>query len=85
MKGNGPHVITAYNYQVDICQLVSGLEPGHYVVRVQACSRYMDGKAGIADYESRIAKGTEVPKYCTGLRHTLSAPSPKKYVASSGS
>lgn len=72
VKGNGPHVITAYNYQVDICQLVSGLEPGHYVVRVQACSRYMDGKAGIADYESRIAKGTEVPNeaylYANGVQ-----------------
>ena len=72
VKGNGPHVVTAYNYQVDICQLVSGLEPGHYVIRVQACSRYMDGKAGIADYESRISHGEEIPNeaylYANGVQ-----------------
>lgn len=72
VKGNGPHVVTAYNYQVDICQIVYGLEPGHYVVKVRACSRYMDGKAGIDNYEKRIADGKEIPNeaylYANGVQ-----------------
>ncbi len=57
----GNPVVTAYNYQVDICQTVEGLEPGKYVVMVQACSRYMNLQAGIQDYEARKAAGKEIP------------------------
>jgi len=57
----GNPVVTAYNYKVDISQKVTGLEPGKYLVKVQACSRYMDKAAGIADYESRKANGQEIP------------------------
>lgn len=57
----GNPVVTAYNYQVDISQTVEGLTPGKYVVKVQACSRYMDKKAGIDDYEARKAEGKEIP------------------------
>ncbi len=57
----GNPVVTAYGYQVDICQKVTGLKPGKYVVKVQACSRYMDKAAGIKDYETRKANGEEIP------------------------
>ncbi|MCQ2196939.1 MAG: tyrosine-protein phosphatase [Bacteroidaceae bacterium] len=57
----GNPVVTAYGYQVDICQKVTGLKPGKYVVKVQACSRYMDKAAGIKDYETRKANGQEIP------------------------
>ena len=56
----GNPVVTAYNYQVDICQTVEGLEPGKYAVLVQACSRHMDKEAGIKDYESHKAQGKEI-------------------------
>ena len=57
----GNPVVTAYNYQVDICQTVEGLKPGRYILKVQACSRYMDKKAGIDDYEARKADGRDIP------------------------
>ncbi len=57
----GNPVVTAYGYQVDICQTVEGLEPGKYLVKVQACSRSKDRAAGIADYEAKKAAGEEMP------------------------
>ena len=54
-------VVTAYNYQVNISQHITGLTPGTYILKVQACSRYKDKKAGITDYESKIASGTAIP------------------------
>ncbi len=57
----GNPVVTAYGYQVNVSQKVTGLEPGKYMVKVQACSRYMDKAAGIKDYEERKANGQEIP------------------------
>lgn len=72
VKGSGPYVITAYNYAVDICQVISGLDAGHYVVKVQACSRYMDGQRGIQDYVSRVENGQAIPNeayvYANGVQ-----------------
>lgn len=71
----GNPVVTAYNYQVDICQTVEGLKPGRYLLKVQACSRYMDKKAGIDDYESRKAAGKEIPNeayiYANGVQKKI--------------
>lgn len=68
----GNPVVTAYGYQVDICQKVTGLEPGKYIVKVQACSRYKDKAAGIADYEAKKAAGEEIPNeaylYANGVQ-----------------
>ena len=71
----GNPVVTAYGYQVDICQKVTGLKPGKYVVKVQACSRYKDGKAGIDEYEAKKAAGEEIPNeayvYANGVQQKL--------------
>lgn len=71
----GNPVVTAYNYQVDICQTVEGLKPGRYLLKVQACSRYMDKKAGIDDYEARKAEGKEIPNeayiYANGVEKKI--------------
>lgn len=68
----GNPVVTAYGYNVDICQKVTGLEPGKYIVKVQACSRYKDKAAGIADYEAKKAAGEEIPNeaylYANGVQ-----------------
>ena len=68
----GNPVVTAYGYQVNISQKVTGLEPGKYLVKVQACSRYKDGEAGIKDYEAKKAAGEEIPNeaylYANGVQ-----------------
>ena len=46
-------VVTAYNYQVNISQHITGLTPGTYILKVQACSRHKDGKTGITEYEAQ--------------------------------
>ena len=62
VKGTSANpVVTAYGYKVDIYQTISDLKAGTYILKVQACSRYKDGSAGITDYESKIKSGTAIP------------------------
>lgn len=59
-SGEGHSLITAYGYQIDICQKITGLKPGAYKVEVDASSRI--GNPAVNDWTDMVA-GKEVANY----------------------